>query len=127
MNEEKLFDYIKAKYIDDLKPTQGYCSFDGYSIKYQALVELKCRAKHYDDMMIEQQKYNALMRDADTFGFVVYYVCSTPKGIYCWSLLTIKAPVWYENETMPKSTAFDDKSVTSKAVGYLGIDSSTRL
>ena len=33
MNEEKLFNYIKAKYIDDLQPTQGYCSFDGYSIK----------------------------------------------------------------------------------------------
>lgn len=127
MNEQQLFNYIKAKYIDDLQPTEGYCVFDGYSLKYLTLVELKCRAKHYDDMMIERKKYEALLKAAADLGCVVYYVCSTPKGIYCWGLLTIATPLWYENETMPKSTEFSDTSVTSKAVGYLTIDTSTRL
>ena len=127
MNEAQLFDYIKAKYLDDLQHTGTYCPFDGFSIKYQTLVELKCRAKHYSDMMIERKKYEALLHEAALLDCVVYYVCSTPKGIYCWGLLTIKQPEWYDNETMPKSTAFDDTSVTSKAVGYLSYDTSTRL
>ena len=127
MREQELFSYIKDNYLHDLMPTGTYCAFDGVSVSGQILVELKCRAKHYEDMMIERKKYRALLSEASQLDCFVYYICSTPKGIFCWGLLTIKEPVWYENETMPKSTEFIDTGVTSKAVGYLHTSTSTTL
>jgi hypothetical protein len=127
MNEEQLFNYVKENYIHDLRGTGRFCSFDGYSLNHTAVVELKARRKHYDDMMIERKKYDALLRHAKALRFIAYYVCSTPSGIYMWNLTGLKVPQWFSNETMPKTTAFEDRSVTSKAVGYLSVSTSTRL
>ena len=62
MREQELFSYIKDNYLHDLMLTGTYCAFDGVSVSGQILVELKCRAKHYDDMMIERKEIPRIIK-----------------------------------------------------------------
>lgn len=117
-NEKQLFDFIKKYFIKDLKPTTlSNSRYDCYSPKYEMDVELKCRRKHYDKLIIEKSKYDALMLRGTTYGTIPVYINSTPKGV--WGFYLDKQVLEWEHRDLPKQTDFNDRQTVSKEVGYL--------
>lgn len=120
MNEQQLFDLIKSA-IPDLKPTDQYSYRDAYSPKYDLTIELKCRQKHYDFLLIEKIKYDKLIKHNR-----VRYINSTPIGIFSFDLKRIDEPTWYEY-VLPKQTEFYNRNKIPKIVGMLTISQAEDL
>lgn len=81
-------------------------------------IELKCRRKHYDELVIEKSKYEALIKKAEENGDIPIYICSTPKGIWAFSLNSIQPPEW-KSKSMPRQTDFSRREFIKKEVGFL--------
>jgi hypothetical protein len=121
VDESHLYDLIKSKIIPDLEPSEVQMSrYDCYSIEHNIDVELKCRKKHYDDLLIEKKKYDALIDRAKKHGTNPVYINSTPVGIWAFRLLEIDEPVW-EERGMPKTSEFRQRHFVTKVVGYYNI------
>ena len=120
MNEKQLFDLIKSV-IPDLKSTDQYSYRDAYSPKYDLTIELKCRQKHYDFLLIEKIKYDKLVKHNR-----VRYINSTPIGIFSFDLKKIQEPTWYEY-VLPKETEFYNRNKIPKIVGMLTISQAEDL
>ncbi len=122
MTENELLNWL----IDNVDPTikkadYQFSRFDAYSEMYDCFIELKCRRKHYLDLMIEKKKFDSLTEDGTS-----YYICSTPKGIYCWELNADNPPEWI-TKSMPKTTDFKRRQWIPKEVGFLKIDDAKKL
>ncbi len=94
--------------------------YDCYSISYNADIELKCRNRHYNDLVIEKIKYDALVARASMFGTVPVYINSTPIGVWSFRLTELPEPSW-EERRMPKTTHFSNNNMIVKVVGYYNI------
>ena len=125
-NEKDLFDHLKSNYIPDLQWSEGeYSHHDCYSIEYYCDIELKCRNKHYDDLLIEKYKYNKLIARARKFETIPVYICQTPEGIYAFNLYKLYEPQW-EVRGMPKTSHFNQRQFVDKEVGYFNISKAKR-
>ena len=120
MNEEQLFNLIKLK-IPDLQKTDQFSYRDAYSPKFDLTIELKCRQRHYDLLLIEKIKWDKLIRHKH-----VRYINSTPIGIFSFDLKELPEPTWYER-ILPAQTEFDNKSGVIKMVGMLHIQQAQDL
>jgi len=107
MNEEILFNLIK-KLIPDLSQTNQFSFRDAYSKKHHLSIELKCRYKNYQQLIIEKIKYDNLIRLNS-----VRYINSMPSGIYSFNLKKIEEPIWFEKE-LPVNTEFENKNKIEK-------------
>jgi hypothetical protein len=107
MNEEILFNLIK-KLIPDLSQTNQFSFRDAYSKKHDLSIELKCRYKNYQQLIIEKIKYDNLIRLNS-----VRYINSMPSGIYSFNLKKIEEPIWFEKE-LPVNTEFENKNKIEK-------------
>jgi len=114
MNESQLFEIIK-RYIPDLIKTDQYNPKDAYSKYYDLSIELKCRDKHYNQLLIEKIKWDNLILNKN-----VRYICSTPLGIYSFDLHKIKEPYWFE-KLLPDTTEFNNNDNIYKLIGYIDI------
>lgn len=124
--EQQLFNFLKANFISDLKPTKKLTSIhDCYSIEYNLDVELKCRRKHYDDLIIEKKKYKSLMDRCRDFGTIPVYINSTPKGV--WGFYLQNLEIKWEHKNLPKKTDFADRRTISKEIGYLKVSEGVDL
>ena len=94
--------------------------YDCYSLSYNADIELKCRNVHYDDLVIEKIKYDALIARAAMFGTRPIYINSTPLGVWSFRLDELSEPAW-EERRMPKTTYFANNNMIVKVVGYYNI------
>jgi len=124
MTEKQLFHYLKKHHYCDLKKSSDEMSrWDCYSYIWGELIELKCRQKHYDKLLIEKNKFDALIKRARKAKAI--YICSTPKGIYKFTLndLSVK---FYRRE-MPSTTHFENQEKIFKLVGYLHIKHAKQL
>jgi len=120
-NEDKLFQHLKDNYIQDLDWSEGqYNHYDCFSLKYECDIELKCRNKHYDELLIEKAKYDKLLQRAQKFLTVPIYISQTPQGIYAFNLANLPEPIW-ETRGMPKTSHFNQRQFVDKVVGYLHI------
>ena len=125
MNEQCLFDYIKSTYLEDLQKSEHtYDYIDATSRGYRLTIELKCRTNHYDELILEKDKYQALMDKAWDTGFTPFYINSTPKGIYAFNLR--KITVTWTTKRLPAST-FDKGPEIDKQVALLHIDKAVKL
>lgn len=123
MREPELFNKLKARLVPDLEfAKKQFSKWDCYTEKYNIFIELKCRYTHYDDLLIEKSKYDALMA-LDTG---VRYICSTPVGVYSFNLKEIPEPEWI-TENMPNVTMFSNKHWVEKTVGYININMATNI
>ena len=116
MTEKQLFHYLKKHHYCDLKKSSDEMSrWDCYSYIWNELIELKCRNTHYDKLIIEKKKFDALIKRAGEGKAI--YICSTPKGIFKFTLndLIIK---FYKRQ-MPTTTHFENRDKVFKLVGYL--------
>jgi hypothetical protein len=59
-------------------------------------------------------------------GWIPFYICSTPEGVYSFNLKELRQPVWTDRE-MPQTTDFDCNDKVSKSVGFLHISKATKL
>lgn len=125
--EQELYDALKNSFIADLTPSEKPTSrYDCYSLEHNIDIELKCRKKHYDDLLIEKKKYDALVLRATNYGTAPVYINSTPKGVWAFRILEIDQPVW-ENRGMPKTSEFSQRQFVTKVVGYYHIDIGVEL
>jgi hypothetical protein len=115
LNEETLFNLLKTKLIPDLEKTDQYNPTDAFSTQRKKSYELKCRRADYSDLLIEKMKWDYLIQKDR-----VYYINSTPKGIFSFNLKKINEPEWVVG-MMPKTTEFENNNKIPKVVGYLDI------
>ncbi len=128
MTEDKLFLIIKACFISDLEMSgEQFSRYDCFSEKWKMDIELKCRRKHYDDLMIERDKYDALMDRAKQKGTKAFYINSTPEGIYAFNLDEIKDIKWEMKGGLPRTTDFPDRRKVVKEVGFLSISLAKKI
>ena len=125
-NEQELFNYIKGWYLSDLEKSKDqYDSHDCTSTIYRLHIELKCRHRHYEDLIIEKDKYEALVQQAERLGFTPFYVNATPQGIYAFNLR--KITVKWTTKKLPAKTEFKDQGVIDKTVALLPIGLAVQL
>jgi hypothetical protein len=124
-NEIELSEYLKKHYPDLTKQQDQYSSFDYTSEIYKEYIELKCRYKHYEDLMIEKSKYERVCNLAFKYGYKPSYICSTPKGIYKFNLSGKKSD--WTNELCPLTTQFGNTDKVLKEVGFISIKKSIIL
>ena len=122
LKEPELFDFLKEFHYPDLEKSDSkFATFDCLSESHKLYIELKSRNTHYDDLIIEQIKYDA-MKDASTFlNYIPTYINSTPKGIWQFDLSALPTPVW-EDRWLPRNTEFSSSGNKTKVVGFLHID-----
>jgi len=125
MTEQGLFDYIKATYLEDLEKSEHtYEYIDATSTGYRLTIELKCRHTHYDELILEKDKYEALIDRANDLGFTPFYINSTPNGIYAFNLR--KITVTFTTRRLPSNTVDKGPSIDKK-VALLHIDKAVKL
>lgn len=101
-NEEELFEYLKEKYFPDLEKAKKKDSkYDCFSRKHRVVIELKCRRVHYDDLILEKMKYDAL----SGMKCKSLYINSTPLGVFAFKIDEIE-PNWITDARMPHKTDF---------------------
>ena len=115
LKEEDLFNLLKTKLIPDLQKTDQFNSIDAFSLERKKFYELKCRRVDYIDLLIEKLKWDNFKNKGH-----VYYINSTPRGIYSFNIKKINEPDW-EINLMPRTTHFQDTEKIEKIVGYLNI------
>lgn len=125
--EKELFDFIRVRYLPDLKQSEyKYSKYDCYSERYKLDIELKCRTSHYETLLIEKAKYDFLKQRAARFGTRPFYINSTPKGIYVFNLETLEEPQW-EDKPMPKTSHFENTNTVMKRVGFIEVSKATKI
>ena len=123
MNEEQLFNYLKKHYIYDLSKCEDqFSSYDCFSTTYRCVIELKCRNKLYDDLMLEKTKYDSLKK----LNYSALYINSTPKGIYIFNINDIK-PNWITDTSMPKQTEFSNNEKIEKTYTLISVHNSIKI
>jgi hypothetical protein len=121
LTENALFELIKKRYPNIKKIEDEFSTIDCYDASSDIYYELKCRHTHYDYLIIEKQKYLALLEQRES-----YYVCSTPKGIWMFPIQEIEEPVW-RIKYLPHHTEFNDTKFIEKEIGELDIKKALEL
>ena len=81
---------------------------------------------HYDDLVIEKTKYDALIERAEIFSTRAVYINHTPEGLWSFRLLELPEPIW-QSKHMPTTTEFSNKSFILKVVGFIPVSSGIDL
>lgn len=120
-NEEELFIWLQQNLYADLLICKNPLSrWDCYSPERKHRIELKCREKHYPDLLVEKKKYDAVIAECNKHQDIPVYINSTPEGIYAFDMRTHDG-IW-EIRNMPKTTQFASRYFIAKEVGYFYVD-----
>lgn len=125
IKENELFEKLKS-FFPDLVQSSQFDSWDCFTAKHNTVIELKCRNVHYDELIIERIKWDALAHKRASEALGTIYVCWTPKGTWAWNLGAINAPEWHIKR-LPRTTEHLARDWINKEVGYLHIDQATRV
>ena len=126
LTEDALFSYLKMRYLQDLAMSKHtYEQHDCISDYGKLLIELKCRTTHYDELLLEADKYEALIAQAKALGYAPWYVNSTPEGIYAFNLT--KITVTWTTRQLPAATQPNALQLVSKKVTYLHVKQALAL
>lgn len=127
LKEPELFAYLKEFYYPDLEFSQErFSKYDCISKDSKSYIELKSRNTHYDDLLIEQIKYDAIIVAAQGLGYEPLYINSTPAGIWSFNLSKMGVMNW-EDRWLPQNTEFSNRGNKTKVVGYLHIKDGEQL
>lgn len=120
MKEKELFEFLKQNYLPDLTMSEeAFSHWDCFSAQHAFEIELKCRLTHYDELLIEKLKYDALMARAAKYQTNPIYINSTPKGIWVFRIAGIKIE-WIKKQ-LPATTEFKRRHWVEKEVGFIHI------
>ena len=127
INEEQLFVLLKKRLFPDLEKFDGtFHNADCLTFEDKLYIELKCRRTHYDELMIEEYKYERLVNLAMDLDYSPVYINSTPEGVWAFNLgfLLLR---WEDRAGLPATTEFENTTKVTKSVGYLNIKDGVRL
>ena len=93
--------------------------WDCYSLNFLHRIELKCRGRHYNTLLIEKKKFDAMVLKCDDNLDIPMYINSTPKGIFRFNLYLVN-PIW-EIQYHNKTTHFSNNNKVPKEVAMLDI------
>jgi len=127
LKEKELFEYLKEKYFKDLEfSNDQFSRWDCYSKSTKTRIELKCRKTHYNELLIEKDKYFNLTKYFILNDDKPLYINSTPKGIYAFDLRKITSE-FVTDKRMPKTTEFQETQVTEKTYALLDIKKAKKI
>ena len=119
-SEKQLYHFLKQNFIIDLEKTTLTTSrYDCFSTQYNLDIELKCRRTHYDDLIIEKGKYDALMKRSVDFGTIPVYVNSTPKCV--WAFYIAEFNMHRQVKSLPITTDFGKRFHIPKDISYFSV------
>lgn len=122
MNEAELFRFLKSNVYYDLElSADQFSKYDCFTKRFKIVMELKSRNTHYNDLMLEKIKYDALI----DFKYKPVYVNYTPNGIYFFNLKKLR-PVWVESE-MPRHTEFENTDKIQKTYCLININEAYKI
>lgn len=125
-NEGDLFEFLRLNMYPDLvKAKNPMSKWDCYSPDSGHRLELKCRRKHYDTLLIEKKKYDSMVNKCNEHLDTPMYFNSTPNGIYSFNLNLIQ-PNWEINNKNPATTYFRNTEKVDKEVAYLEISKANK-
>lgn len=125
--EADLFDWLVGNVYPDLVKSKNQMSrWDCYSPGKGHRIELKCRKTHYDTLLLEKKKYDAMLAETSKHIDIPMYINSTPSGIWSFNLLFIRKD-WEVNYRNPATTQFSNTSKVAKEVTYLNINEGIKL
>lgn len=125
--EADLFEWLKENvYFDLVKAKNQMSRWDCYSPSTSHRIELKCRKKHYNTLLLEKKKYDAMLKESVKHLDIPFYINSTPKGIYAFNLYEIPCK-WEVNFKNPATTQFSNNNKIAKEVTYININNSKQL
>ena len=121
LQEKDLFELVKKHILPDLQESEYKVSkYDCYSLEKRIDIELKCRRTHYDDLVIEKMKFDALILRSDKYNTTPVYINSTPKGVWSFQISMLPEPMW-KGRKMPTTTDFSNNNMIIKQVGYYNV------
>ena len=124
--EKDLFEWLNKNHYNTLVNSKNPISrWDCYDIKTRNRIELKCRRKHYNTLLLEKSKYDALIKESNKHLDVPIYINSTPKGIYLFNLLEVELN-WF-TKSLPATTEFQKRMWIKKEVTELDIKQAIKL
>ena len=124
--EKDLFEWLNKNHYNTLVNSKNPISrWDCYDIETRNRIELKCRRKHYDTLLLEKAKYDALVKESDKHLDVPIYINSTPNGIYLFNLLDVELN-WFI-KSLPATTEFQKRMWIKKEVTELDIKQAIKL
>tara|TARA_R110002012_G_scaffold321773_2_gene551319 strand:+ start:6195 stop:6611 length:417 start_codon:yes stop_codon:yes gene_type:complete len=119
-NEKDLFDWLVINHYKDLvKANSPISRWDCYSPEQYHRIELKCRKTHYDSLLIERKKYDAIIKKCDDNLDIPIYINSTPNGIYRFNLYNLNFN--WEKKRLRRTTEFEDNSWTEKEIALIEV------
>jgi len=125
--EVDLFNYLKENvYFDLVKSKNQMSRWDCYSPATGHRIELKCRTRHFDTLLLEKKKYIAMIEECEKHLDIPIYINSTPKGIFSFNLHKIN-PTFEINNKNPATTQFYNNNRIEKEVAYLEINEALKL
>jgi len=118
--EEDLFKYLNGCcYHDLVKSKKQMSRWDCYSPDAFHRIELKCRSRHYDTLLIERKKFDSIIEKCNDNLDIPMYINSTPNGVFRFNLYIVK-PNW-EIQYHNKTTHFSNTNKIEKEVAMLEI------
>ena len=124
--EKDLFEWLSKNYYKTLVNSKNPISrWDCYDIETQSRIELKGRKKHYDTLLLEKPKYDALIKESNKHFDIPIYINSTPKGIYLFNLNKVDLK-WFE-KSLPATSEFQNRKWIKKQVTEINIKQSIKL
>jgi hypothetical protein len=118
--EQQLFEYLRKDYYPDLVKAKSKMSrWDCYSPITFHRIELKCRKKHFDALLIERKKYDAMVLKCQDNLDIPIYINYTPEGIYRWNLYNVE-PEWFTKK-IKATTEFANNNLIDKEIALLEV------
>ena len=127
MREKELFEYLKSRYLHDLRLAEdSFSKWDCVSDVHKFLIELKSRRAHYDTLLIEKIKYDSLTRRASAMGYSPLYINHTPEGIFSFRLNELDLK-WETNTRNPATSEFANRLRVEKTVSYIPVSLAKKI
>ncbi len=124
--EKDLFEWLNNNHYKTLVNSKNPISrWDCYDIETQQRIELKCRRKHYDTLILEKSKYDALIKESEKNLDIPIYINSTPEGIYLFNLYNVEVK-WF-TKSLPATTEFKKRIWVKKEITELEISKAIKL
>ena len=124
--EKDLFEWLSNNHYKTLVNSKNPISrWDCYDIETQSRIELKCRRKHYDTLILEKGKYDALILESSKNLDIPIYINSTPEGVYLFNLNEIDIK-WF-TKSLPATTEFKKRIWVKKEITELEVIKAIKL
>jgi hypothetical protein len=127
-------EYSIYPFLTDPNDTDKYDAFISvftkgtYNLVANHLIEIKCRNKHYDELMLEKDKYDYLIKKSSECGADAFYINTTPKGTYIFNLSKMDSEIFkFKTEEHNVTSVNKANGKRLKKVCHLPVDKAMKV